>query len=270
MIFYYPTRFAPFWDMVMKMTQDRYGDQSHDTVVLLATYLHEDIRKYRDLHPTSKIIIYQFEPLCGMDHWWNRDLIVKRLKQADEVWDYDYQNVVLLRLLGINAHFRPFLYSDAVKYNQSDSTRDIDFLFFGTLTDRRAHWLTLLSNAINTDMSLVVLTNIFQPQLDQYINRAKIVINLHHGDGVSQQEQPRIGWLLTNGKHVLTEKSAVNYYGDMVGEFSTYEELVDSAVGMLSVYDREREQDISNQFASMTLDQLTTQAQEQVQRIITL
>lgn len=247
------------------MVQERYDDQPHNTVVLLGVYLQQDINQYREMHPDCKIIVYQMEPLCGTGHWWNRDAIITRLKQADEVWDYDYQNTVLLRLHGIPAQFKPFLYADCLVKTTPDVDKPIDVLFFGSLTQRRMKILSDLACSVNTDTKVHIVTNVLHPEIDRLIEQSKVIVNIHHGEGVNQLEQPRVGYLLANGKHVVSEASAVNYYGDLLTEFDVDSgDFVAKVIDKVVNYNVQSEQEIQQRFAQLTYEQVTQIAKDRI------
>lgn len=269
MIFYYPSRYASLWNMISSMAQERYDDQPPNTVTLLGVYLNQELQVYRDMHPGCKLIIYQLEPLCGTNHWWNRDAIISKLKQADEVWDYDYQNVILLRLHGIRAVFKPFLHAQSVVATNLGVEKTIDVLFFGSLTERRGKILSELTNAVNTDVRIHVVVNVLHPEIDRLIEQSKVIVNIHHGDGVNQLEQPRVGYLLANGKHVVSEASAINYYNGLITEFTDTSDLIAKVYHTLVNYNVDREITIQQQFAQLTLDQITQHAKDAMSQLLT-
>ena len=269
MLYYYPTRYSPFWITVTKMIDELYAEKDKEDVCILSVYLNHNIDQFREKHPNQKLIIYQLEPLCATGHWWSSEQIIKQLKKVDEVWDYDYQNVLYLKLHGINAKFKPFLYSQS-NDNITPKPKDIDVLFFGTSTSRRYEWLYNLNFYLRQNTRSMILANVFHPEIDEYIARSKIIINIHNSNGVSQQEQPRISHLLTNGKHVVSEKSEINYYGNLVKEVSDFKEMVLTIHDMLDSYSDNNEYAIKDGFKKLTLDIISDNAKKYLHEKISL
>lgn len=269
MLYYYPIRYHQHWAMISRMIDGVYNDFVKEDICIMSLYLNHDITQFREKHPNQKIIIYQLEPLCCIDHWWKSDDIIKQLKKVDEVWEYDYQNLLYLKLHGINANFRPFLYSkniDTIQYKP----KDIDVLFFGTSTSRRYEWLHNLNFHLRQNTRTMILANIFHPEIDDYIARSKIIINIHNGDTVKQQEQPRLGYLLANGKHIISERSEINYYNNLITEVDDWKEMVLKIHEILDTYNDENELNIKTKFMNLTLDDITNHAKKCLNEKITI
>lgn len=261
MLYYYPIRYHQHWAMISRMLDGLYADKIQEDVCIMSLYLNHNIDQFREKHPNQKIIIYQLEPLCCVDHWWKSDDIIKQLKKVDEVWEYDYQNLMYLKLHGIDAKFKPFMYSSTIDEIQN-KPKDIDVLFFGTSTSRRYDWLYKLAFHLRQNTSNIILANVFHPQIDDYIARSKIIINIHNGDTVKQQEQPRLGYLLANGKHIISERSDINYYGDLISEVDDWKGMVLKIHETLDNYSDDNENIIKNKFKNLTLEQLTNHAKK--------
>lgn len=238
-----------------------YNDFQQEDICILSLYLNNDVNYFREKHPSQKIIIYQLEPLCCTDHWWKSDDIIRELKKADEIWEYDYQNLLYLKLHGINASFKPFIYSRHIDEIQN-TTKDIDVLFFGTSSSKRYEWLQKMTFYLRQNTRTMMLANIFHPEINDYIARSKIVINIHNGETVKQQEQPRLGYLLANGKHIISERSYINYYNDLVTEVDSWQEMVAKIHETLDNYSDENELAIKNKFMNLTLDDITNHAKK--------
>lgn len=235
MEFVYPIRYSDHWKMLADATRKNYYDG--DAVVIMGVYLHEDISVYREKYPGKKLVVYQLEPISAHNAWWSADIITRNLKAADEVWDYDVVNIEYLREnCGISAFYRPFLYSDTCcNYVRSDVKKDIDVLFYSYYTEYRSKFIYELSTHYGS--SIVWMAHIHHPQLDEFISRSKIVLNIHHAEGLQQQEQTRIFYLLSNGKEVVSTKSKHNVYGDLIAEAETPKEMADIINRKLAEYD---------------------------------
>ena len=202
------------------------ADNAGSTMVF-GLYSFHSCTKLREMFNSNHLIVYQAEPLVP-NHWWSTDLILKNLEGADEVWDYDLENIEILKKHGINAKYKPPRYAESLKTVKNVENPDIDVLFYGSLTERRSKFLsTFLMNSIIPhedeqiwlNANFVFVNNCFGAKLDEYIARSKIVLNLNPYDGECRQQQTRIFYNLINNKCVLSEQNKFNYYGDMIVEF---------------------------------------------------
>lgn len=234
MIYYYSQAYANHWHSLSEMIQDVYGHlEKHDTLMMLGNYLFQNPTQYKSM--SDKVIVYQSEPLVE-NHWWKTDHILKQLESADEVWDYDIENILLLRKHGIEAKFRPPTYSDKLKTVTNSENPDIDVLFYGTLTRYRYDAIAAVLenwNTVKYDLKFVFVNNFFGQQLDELIGRSKIILNLNPYDGETRQQQTRISHSLINDKCVLSEKSSVNYFGNQIESFKGNKELIDKLYALL-------------------------------------
>lgn len=221
MIFYKSKIIPSLWDDLETMIECNYQFKENlDSVICLGTYLHESVDQIRLKFPEKKIVVYQLEPLIP-NHWWSTEHIIKNIKNADEIWDYDLDNIQVLKSYGIDAKFVPIKYTESLKRIKNKKHPDIDVLFYGTLTPRRYN---IISQMINSDyyynnINFVYLFNFDGPKLDDYISRSKIILNIHPHEN-HRQEQARIYYPLINSKCVISEKSDRNYFGDLVLERS--------------------------------------------------
>ena len=260
MKFVYPDRYSNHWQMLAAATKRNYYEK--DAVVIMARYLHEDISVYRDRFPNKKIIIYQLEPITENNAWWSIEKVTQYLQYADEVWDYDLCNIEYLReKCGITAVYRPFLYSESCcNYVDHSREKDLDVLLYSYYTDYRSKFVNEFQEKCG--MSFAWLTHIHHPVLDEYISRSKVVLNIHHAEGLEQQEQTRIFYLLSNGKEVVSTKSKYNIYGDLISEAETPGEMADIVMKKVFEYDALKEhhtkylfkklsyQDVYNRFSN--------------------
>ena len=241
MLYYYNIWLGGVWDSLAKMLEENYAnpENAHCTVVMGA-YVHNPISEIRKTI-TSPIIIYQTEPLVE-NHWWRIEHIVNNIRGADEVWDFDYQNVQILQSYGIDAKFRPPLYTERLKNVQNIENPDIDVLFYGTLTPYRSKMIYDLKEGpfiphthfhIVNNMNIMTLYNFTGSKLQEYIARSKIILNISPYDGDRRQEQVRIFYNLINGKCVISEKAPINYYEEMVPEYVGFQGLSDTILSLL-------------------------------------
>ena len=207
------------WLDITKMVDDNYYLDEDETLIVGAC--SESSCEYlKEAYPGSKkYIVYQLEPLYE-GHWHPASYVISNLKGADEVWDYDLDNIELLKSYGIDAKFKPFLYSEKLNRVPKDDL-DIDVLFYGSLTRDRLETIHNVYTKLGNKFNMVVLWNVDGYDLDSYMARSKIILDLHVGHNVDVpkiQKQTRIYYALSNGKCVVSEESIRNYYGDLITE----------------------------------------------------
>jgi hypothetical protein len=240
--FIMPSLHNKFWSMFGSSLNNVYGKREEsDAIVSLAIHNHVSLENIKEQYKDHKLIAYQAEPLVE-NHWFKAENIINNIKHADEIWDYDLENVNLMKSHGINAKFKPPLYTRSLKRVKNSENPDIDLLFYGSYTEHR---LQLLSNFLNSAIlvddnydlmlnhNLVTIWNVHDKELDEYIGRSKIILNMNPYSGNCRQQQTRIFYNLINNKCVLSEKSAINYYGDMIVEFSGFQDLCDKFCSLI-------------------------------------
>lgn len=255
MYYYYPTAMPYHWDDIMQMIEENYaGEYAPNDLLLMAVHHHHSIEKLKSENPGhGKVIVYQLEPL-NKSHWWNEDHIIERLKDADEVWDYDLDNIKKLKKHGIDAKFKPFLYSERLKRIENKPEPDIDILFYGTLTDYRYKFLERI-NHYGSVGTTVCAFGLSREVLDEFIGRSKIIIDLQLSDSETFiQKQTRLYYALINNKCVLSEKSHKNYYGDLIVEVNNdVDEILKTAEYLISSEKWREYSNISDKFKNLTL-----------------
>lgn len=226
-----------------------------DHVIVLSYNENKSFQTFKKKHPGKKIIVYQLEQICipgnlwwndNTEHFWVRERtfnIKEWLNGCDVIWDMSLENIEFMVKQGIPQSkiiFKPIEYSDAFVYPV------YDIIFVGSIEQKRLEYLNevakhfklcvigvwhLLNDKEKASANFELIAPKYKTELWGYINRAKIVLNIHL---YALQEQVRIGELLANGKRVLSEKSAINYYGDLVPEFETKEQMISMISEMLS------------------------------------
>jgi hypothetical protein len=258
--------YNPVFESVKTMVMDRYSLPVYkDSLVVLAyNNISCDIDKIRTENPGKKIIIYQLEQLYeNKSQWYNEEssntTILKRtkhiekcLKGCDEIWDYSLNNIRFLKSLGYkNVKYMPMVYSQ-------DLNKRYDILFYGSINDRRAEFLSCLdkynllviapANDLkkykNRRFTKNSIPNTYGESLFNHVFKSKIVLNLHYYDSCIQ-EQVRIFELLINDSTVVSEKSRINHFGDLVKEFNSKEE-------MLKIIDSILDNSISQKFKNFS------------------
>lgn len=180
--------------------------------------------------------IFQLEQMSDREGWFSERLL-KALQAVDYVWDYSQENLSFLakqgikqtRLLSIGYH--PDL--EMIK----PAKEDIDVLFYGSANERRLQ----IINKLKSECRTKVLFGVYGAERDQYIARAKIVLNIHYYEA-QLMEQVRLSYLLNNGRFVISESSKNNPFDEAVVT-AEYGGLVDTCLRYLS--DNENRQQLA-------------------------
>ena len=153
-----------------------------------------------------------------------------------EVWDYSMRNVEVLSKAGVeNIRHCKIGYVPEISYFERNKPedRDIDILFYGCPTSRRKRILKQFED--NPKLNFVHIQSTYGDERDEYIKRAKLVINLHNTDN-QIFEMVRVTHLIQNKVPVLTERNSDSDFPDyMEGTVfeSTYNRFVDTAYKLL-------------------------------------
>ncbi len=168
----------------------------HTPIIFGAHHLAEHVA---DRLPPDAIL-YNFEQLVPGYPWHTHRYL--SLLRRFRVWDFHLRNVRFLREEGISrtARFVPIGYVPQLSRIAS-AHEDVDVLFFGLPSERRQ---SILKEASNRKLKVVALRGVFGGERDQWIGRAKVVLNLHLAAG-GMFESLRVLYLMANRKAVVTE-----------------------------------------------------------------
>jgi hypothetical protein len=212
----------------------------------------------REKFPGRKIVAYQLEQLSSPDNLWFNEKhkltmvrtrtkrIKKWLSESDEIWDYDICNIRFLEKNGYaNVYHVPIGYTSVIDRDHDKIKKDIDILFYGSINKRRADILSKIPKNINLKIignysqipenevkslgiedRFLSKEHVFGSSLNDYVDRSNFVLNIHYYEGCIQ-EQARLFELLSNNINVISERSEINYYGNLIKEVE-YEKLRDS------------------------------------------
>lgn len=136
--------------------------------------------------------------------WWLTERYINLLKLCT-VWDYSKFNVEKLKKdYGLrDVHYAGLGYSKSLERITPAPEKDIDVLFFGSISERRA---IILNKLIDAGMNVVALYGAYGKERDDYIARSKIVLNVHFFKEC-YFEPIRVGYLLNNNVFVVSEES---------------------------------------------------------------
>jgi hypothetical protein len=229
------------------MVDENYREPEPTTNLILGCYINSTKENLK-LPENVKVIAYQLEPLIDF-HWHPKEKIIANLKTYDEIWEYDYDNYLLLKEQGFtNVLYRPIKYTPSLKRIDSESvTQDIDILFYGTLNSDRANFITRylshytpksdFHHDILLKTNLVFINGIDDKRLDEYIARSKIIINLQTSQqkhlSQQRQNQARIFYPLINNKCVLSQVAHRNYFGNCILQFEDIQDFGDLVIELL-------------------------------------
>lgn len=155
----------------------------------------------------GKVIVFNQEPLRAKQRKFMHFQYFEWMKHADELWDYDEENIKYLRLIrpDVKLHvLKP--YKDWPK----ESEKDIDILFYGSMNDHRKGILDALSKR----HTVKILENCWNSaELDRWILRSRILLNLHYYTETALQEQARMIRWIGAPCRIVSEPSVRNYLG---------------------------------------------------------
>ena len=194
-----------FNDTIDSLKNEYRDDRSNDVIICGG---HDFSRSYSlDYFKNrfGRVIVFNQEPLLATQRQFMHKGYLQWIKQADEVWDYDEQNIELLNYLrpDIKLHvLKP--YKDWSKFRPVN--KDIDILFYGSMNDHRRKILDELKKRYK-----VSIVEAWGDALDQYILRSKILLNIHYYYECAMQEQARMIRWIGAPCRIVSEKSWKNY-----------------------------------------------------------
>lgn len=211
----------PAFNDTIDSLKNEFKDDKSNSVIICGAHdfsRTQSIDLYKKKY--DKVIVFNQEPLTATQRQFMHKGYFAWLKQADEVWDYDEQNIEVLKLIrpDVKLHvLKP--YKDWSVYKPVE--KDIDILFYGGLNEHR----TKLLNHLSKKYKVVIFTYGSKQNwndLDRYILRSKILLNVHFFNECNMQEQARMIKWIGSPCRIISEKSWKNYLG--VEEYE-YEDL---------------------------------------------
>jgi len=180
------------------------------TTIVMGGHLLREAREVEAIAAAGPYIVYQTEMLA----WQVPELhgaagsggvYATLLRRAHAVWDVSPANLGALESLGVCGHVLRLGYHPLLAELDRKRQRDIDFLFFGSVTPHRQRMLEALAAR---GRSVVVLFD--EPALvrNDFIARAKVHLSLSHGPGRDHLPWPRIAFLLNQRCLVVSERCA--------------------------------------------------------------
>ena len=167
---------------------------------------------WREISATgaNEVIVYNWEPVAP-DIGRFPSTYIRQMQHA-HVWDYNQQNVALLKNAGVqDIHYVPMGYVPEMQRVVAVERQDIDVLFYGYINERRQKVIDAIRakglNVVTSD-DVGYMTEAVR---DAYIARAKVVLNIHFFDHAHVFEVARVAYLLANRKAVVAEVSPLTH-----------------------------------------------------------
>ncbi|ABM78773.1 hypothetical protein [Prochlorococcus marinus] len=184
----------------------------------------------------KKTILLNTEQLNNCPKEW-REIIISCANNEFKVWDYSKRNLNIIKNYTntLNCSHFPIGYNRFIDLNLycTNSQKDIDVLFYGSLNNRRER---ILKGIESLGANVVAVFGIYGKQLDELISRAKFVINIHYYDS-KILESIRLFYLLSNRIPTISEFSYEaeddNDIATLVNGFE-YERLIEETDSLLS------------------------------------
>lgn len=209
MKFYYT---CPVFVDTLQSLMNEYKDDTENTLCILgAIDLCVQPEYYKIMEGYDKVIVFNQEPYFATLVQDRKTNYLELLKKADEIWDYDEDNMKLWNVHGIypTLHIlKPYKRWDLY----APVEKDIDVLMYGTMSDRRKNICNHLKQKYNV---VTIDYKIYGDMLDEYILRSKILLNAHvwnENYSIYQEQARMIRWIGAPCQ-IISEKSAHNYLG---------------------------------------------------------
>jgi len=165
----------------------------------------DQIIRYRNyiVLQTELVTDKVFQGAVSQEHL--REVQLPVLRNARAVWTGIESSVAHLRELGVNARFILYGYNERMEEIRHKRHKDIDFLFFGSITRHRARMLGELKQKGGN-----VVTIFDDPYLyrNDLIARTRVNLSLNQGPDMVQFSGSRVIYLLNNRCIVVAERSA--------------------------------------------------------------
>lgn len=197
-------------DTIDSLKNEFKNDKSNNVIICGAHDLSrtQTIDFYKKKY--DKVIVFNQEPLTAIQRQFMHKNYFMWLKQADEVWDYDEQNInEILQFIrpDVKLHIlKP--YKDWSIYKPVE--KDIDILFYGSLNKHRTDLLNHLKKKYKV-YEVLDINSKDAKHLDELILRSKVLLNIHYYYECAMQEQARMIKWIGSPCQIISEKSNKNY-----------------------------------------------------------
>lgn len=178
-------------------------------------------------NPPGDYVMYNMEQIENVSPWITGRYI-EMLKHYP-VWDYSLNNIKALKERGIEAVHCPIGYMPCLT-RIPEVEQDIDVLFYGSFSMRREKIFKALEGRVTQ-----LYPGIYGKPRDEYIARAKIVLNVHYYPS-KIFEIARCSYLYANKKAVVSEigeDSSLEFPFYAAQGFADYDHLVEKCLDLL-------------------------------------
>lgn len=147
----------------------------------------------------SNTIIFNTEQIGQGSEIWNQRIL--SFVSKFESWDYSIDNIYKCINLGIKPP-KLFKFGYHPKLERlKNSPKEIDVLFYGSITPAR---LNVLNAIEEKGLKLIKIFGLFAADRDKYIEKSKIILNLHQHDS-KIFEIVRAHYLMNNSKAIISQ-----------------------------------------------------------------
>lgn len=202
---------------------ERYLESEYNVPVILGAHelSLEDALPY-----VSGNVVFQSEPLYFGSPWCSNMDYLKVLQSASLVLDYSKENHNFYKNVVPRSKVLQFRKKQELSRFTPNKNKDIDYLFFGAINERRAN---ILEKLISNGYNITALQYIWGDELKNMIERSKCIVNIHYHEYSKALEIARLIPLVHAGIPILSEWSYDNIEGGDIKFFSTSD--LDHATG---------------------------------------
>ncbi len=176
-----------------------------------------------------KCIVWNLEQVQEGSPWFSEGYV--SLLKSRPVWDYSQGNIEALNAMGITAWLLPVGYSEALAIPGIGAVeRDIDFLHYGSVNQRRKEFLEELGGR---DVKVVHAFGVYGKERDDLLVRAKVVVNLAYYES-KIFNITRCSTAFSNKIAVVSEIGPGSEPFHGTGGFAEYGGLIDKAMEVLA------------------------------------
>lgn len=195
---------------------------------------------FKKLPPGEKRIVFQLEQ--SVSTRWFTESYFHLLETSEAVLEYSLENINYLKNKSQHSLGYPLINyvpigasetygNSTIDNNHDNKSEEYDILFYGDSKSSQRRRTML--EALEKNYKLLIVNELFGPDMIQVIKQAKFVINIHYYEG-ALLELPRIQECLSLGVPVISEASKdQNDYPELQGAVLFFEE--GSTNDMLSV-----------------------------------
>jgi len=188
---------------------------------------------WRQPNVVQNSIVYNLEPVTEKSINDGR-VPIEALKRY-RVWDYSPRNVLELKTVDVDDYLVEIGYvPEMTRFPKLEE--DLDVVFFGALTPRRA---AVLAELGRRGYRVYASARLYGAKRDHLVSRAKVVLNMHSSEDIKSFEIVRIAPSLANKKCIVTERAEGDWfpedlrYGMWV---APYDKLVDACTTILDSF----------------------------------